>query len=225
MTGPLALVGGDEWGDGCSFDAELLEASGATEVLVLAAAAAYEHPARAIDRARAWFEGLGVAVRSSSVLQRGDALDQARADEVRAARFVYLADGSSLHLRSVLKDTPVLEALRATWAEGAAVAGSGAAAEVLCDPMVDPRGGAFTVGLGLVPGVTVVAQAEATFAHDHRRTLELADATLAVVGVPARTALVADDGGWRSAGVGQVVVHRAGRPVDISTLAPLAPPS
>ena len=46
--GILALVGGGEWTEGCSFDAELLAASGGTEVLVLPTAAAYEKPERVV---------------------------------------------------------------------------------------------------------------------------------------------------------------------------------
>ena len=57
--GPLALVGGGEWSDGCDFDAELLAASGGDEVLVLPTAAAYEHPEKAVATAEAWFAELG----------------------------------------------------------------------------------------------------------------------------------------------------------------------
>src|ERR1700730_515967 len=66
--GPLALVGGREWVDGCTFDAELLAASGASEVLVLPTAAAYEHPQRAVARATAWFAAQGVGVRGLMVM-------------------------------------------------------------------------------------------------------------------------------------------------------------
>ncbi len=52
MAGTLALVGGNEWQEKCTFDRGLLEASGGKEVLVLPTAAAYEHPQRAVDQAR-----------------------------------------------------------------------------------------------------------------------------------------------------------------------------
>ena len=207
VNGPLALVGGDEWRPGCSFDEELLAASDGAEVLVLPTAAAYEHPERAVAAASDWFAGFGGQVCGLDVLERRDALDADKAAAVRGARFVYLSGGSPLHLRSVLKETPVWEALVAAWDDGAVIAGSSAGAMVLCDPMVDPRGGAFTVGLGMVVNLAVLAHAEPDVATAHHRTLELASAGLAVAAVPARTALVRDpDGSWRSSGAGSVRV-------------------
>src|SRR3954471_11872560 len=106
VTGPLALIGGGEWGDGCrDLDAELLAASGAREVVVVPAAAAYEHPDKAEHRAAEYFESLGVKCRAVPVLHRSDAEDGRIAESVRRAKFVYLCDGSQLHLRSVLKDS------------------------------------------------------------------------------------------------------------------------
>ncbi|MBV8160349.1 MAG: Type 1 glutamine amidotransferase-like domain-containing protein, partial [Acidimicrobiia bacterium] len=138
MAGVLALVGGNEWQEKCSFDRGLLEASGGGEVVVLPTAAAYEHPDRAVEHARRWFEPLGGTVRSLDVLRRHDAEDEGTAATVRAARFLYLAGGSPMHLRSVLKDSVLWDAIVEAWEGGAVLAGSSAGAMVLCDPMVDP---------------------------------------------------------------------------------------
>ncbi|MDQ3574070.1 MAG: Type 1 glutamine amidotransferase-like domain-containing protein [Actinomycetota bacterium] len=218
-TGTLALVGGGEWQEGCSFDADLLEASGANEVLVLPTAAAYERPERAVTEATRWFQGLGATVRDLDVLQRGDAEEEANAAAVRDARFVYLAGGSSLHLRSVLKDSAVWDALVAAWQHGAVVAGSSAGAMVLTDPMVDPRGGAFTVGLGLVSHLAIVPNYDSWSPEKAHRTLELAPAGLPVVGIEERTAVIRDpDGSWRSAGAGRVSVFVDAREASLEAL-------
>jgi cyanophycinase len=221
VPGPLALVGGGEWTDGCDFDKTLLEASGATEVVVLPTAAAYEHPARVVDRAVTWFAGLGVGARGVDVLRRPDAAEPSNVEAVRGARFIYLAGGSPMHLRSVLKDSPVWDALVAAWTDGAALAGSSAGAMVLCDPMVDPRGGAFTLGLGLAAGLTVVPHHDQWSADKLHRTLQLAPKGLAVVGVDERTALVRLDGGrggWQAAGAGGVHAWRDGQAIELADL-------
>ncbi len=219
-AGTLALVGGQPFTSGCTFDADLLEASGGTEVLVLPTAAAYEHPERVVEAAAAHFEALGGHAAGLDVLARPDALDPEAAERVRAARFVYLAGHSPLHLRSVLKDTPVWDALVAAWEDGAVLAAADAAARVLCDPMVVPRGGAFTVGMGLLPDLAVIPH------HDHwsedkaHRTLLLAPADLLVVGIDDATALVRrGDGRWTVEGAGGVTVFRDRQEVDLTALA------
>ncbi|MCU1354178.1 MAG: peptidase dipeptidase [Acidimicrobiales bacterium] len=219
MSGHLALVGGGEFTEGCAFDARLLAESGADEVLVLPTGAAYEHPQRVVERAVAWFATLGAAARGLDVLARPDAFDPANVAAVTAARFLYLAGGSPMHLRSVLKDSPTWDALAAAWHGGAVLAGSSAGAMVLCDPMVDPRGGAFTLGLGLLANVAVIP------AHDHwsedaaHRTLRMSPPDLVLAGIDERTALVRDpDGTWSAEGAGQVAVFVGGRPADLSAL-------
>lgn len=205
------MVGGGEWTEGCTFDADLLQASGGNDVLVLPTAAAYERPERVVASAAEWFARFGAAVEGLMVTSRADAEDDGAAAIVRGARFVYLSSGSPLHLRSVLKGSKVFQSLREAWADGAVVAGSSAGAMVLTDPMVDPRGGALTVGLGLVDMLTVVPhfgdRHEDAHGEKLHRSVALAPDGLPVVGIPERTALIRDpDGGWRSSGQGQVAV-------------------
>jgi cyanophycinase len=211
MSGSLILVGGAEWQEGCSFDQEAWEAAGRPEVLVLPTAAAYEHPDRAVATAAAWFASFGAEVRGLDVLARPDAEREDHAATVAGARFIYLAGGSPLHLRSVLKDSPVWSALVSAWEGGATVAGSSAGAMVLTDPMVDPRGGAFTLGLGLIAPLAVVPHYGGWSQEKTRRTLELAPAGVPLIAIDERTAAVRDaPGSWRTAGAGRVYVFLDG---------------
>jgi cyanophycinase len=211
LAGVLALDGGAEWQAGAVFDAELLERSGADEVLILPTAAAYENPERAVETASKWFSTLGATARGLMVLRHVQANDEANAELVRQARFIYLSGGSPLHLLSVLKGSLVFAALANAWRDGAVVAGSSAGAMVLADPMVDPRGGAFTVGLGLVEELAVVPHHDSGSAHHFWRTLELAPAGLPIAGIPEHTALIRDtDGSWRSVGEKSVTVYLDG---------------
>lgn len=214
--GELALVGGSEWLPGCeAFDIELLDAAGTREVLVLPTAAAYWHPERAIETAASYFSGLGGSVKACMVLRRSDAEDRANAGLVRAARFIYVAGGSVLHLRSVLKASPVWDALVEAWAGGAVLAASSAGAMVLGDAMVDPRGGALTLGLGLLRQLAVLPHASTWSEEKTHRTVKLASAGLRIAAIDERTALLRQrDGRWRQAGEGDVTIwvdgHRAG---------------
>lgn len=219
MTGPLALVGGAPFSAGCSFDADLLAASGGTDVVVLPTAAAYEHPGREVDTAAAWFASIGGSVRGAPVLTRRDALVADNVDLVAGARFLYLCGGSSMHLRSVLKDSPVWDALVGAWEAGAVLAASSGAARVLCDPMVDPRGGAFAVGLGLIPGLAIIPHHDNWSREKAHRTIQLAPKGLPIAGIDDRTALIREpDGSWRSQGAGEVAIFVDGAAQPLSAL-------
>jgi cyanophycinase len=217
--GPLALVGGAEWTEGCTFDRELWEASGRAEVLVLPTAAAYEHPQRAVDTAAQWFAAFGATARGLMVVGRRDAENPAMAREVADARFIYLGGGSPLHLRSVLKDSPLWGSLTAAWRSGAVLAGSSAGAMVLGDPMVDPRGGALTLGLGLVPHLAVLPHYDTWSEEKAHRTVQLATGHLRIAAVDERTALIRNpEGNWRAAGAGAVTVYVDGMVAGLDAL-------
>ena len=210
-SGTLALIGGGEWGEHHqTLDRRLLGLAGTTEILVLPTAAAFEHPERVADVAARHFEPLGVTVRTLAVLHRRDAEDADTAAVVEQARFVYLADGSPMHLRSVLKSSPLFDAMLAAYRNGAVIAASGAGATVLCDPMVDPRGGAYTVGLGFVAGVAVFPYHGSAADHLRQRSVELRPREAVLVGIDEETALVREPGpSWSVAGAGQVTIYAA----------------
>jgi cyanophycinase len=207
-AGSLALVGGREWSPGArEFDADLLARSGGDEVLVLPTAAAFEHPERIEARAAEYFGGLGATARTLPVLHRAEAEDADLAEQVRAARFVYLADGSPLHLRSVLKGSMLFDALVAAYEGGGVLAASGAGATLLCDPMVDPRGGAYTVGLGVVKNLAVFPYHGTAADHLRERSIDLLPHSAVLAGVDEETALIKGADGWNVAGAGAVTLY------------------
>ncbi len=85
--------------------------------------------------------------------------------------------------------------------------------------MVDSRGGAFTVGLGVVSQLAAIPRYD-EWSHDKvRRTVELAPKGVTVVGIPRRTALLRDEtGAWSASGAGEVSVYIDGEPAAVGDL-------
>ena len=204
MAGTVALQGGGPFEANDELDRRLLgSVGGAGRVVVLPTADAYEHPERLVASAMNWAERLDVDVEALMVMRRAEANDLGAAAVAASAKAVYVVGDQPLHLRSVLKDTPLWEAIVGVADGGGLVVGVGGSADALCDPMIDPRGGAFTLGLGLVRGLALVTMAETWSPERLHRTKELADTTL--VTLASGTALVRDgDGTWERVGVLEV---------------------
>ena len=203
VTGTIALQGGGPFTANDDLDRRLLIEVGAQKVVVLPTADAYEHPDRLVETARTWGSRLGVDVEALMVLDRRGALEEAHAAAVAAARAVYLVGDSPMHLRSVMKDTPVWAGVSRVLTEGGLVVAVGTSAAAICDPMVDPRGGAFTLGLGLVSGLALITEAETWSADRLHRTRKLATMPLGIL--PTATALVRREAGWENVGGAEVV--------------------
>ena len=224
MSGPLALVGEGEWSEPCAFDGELLAHSGGTVVTVLPTAAAYEQPDLATARAAAHFARWDATVEVVPVLDRSAARVEANVEQVPAARFMYLASGSAMHLLSVLKQTPLWDAIVAASEGGAVLAAAGPSATVLCDAMVDPRGGGFGVGLGLVHQLSLIPRYERWSNEKSRRTIQMAPKGLVLAGIPAASALVRSaQGVWAPAGEPGLRLFRDGQPVELAALNATSP--
>jgi cyanophycinase len=203
MSGILALQGGGPFAANDDLDRRILATAGANRVVMLPTADAYEHPALLVAAAMQWGERLGVEVEALMVMRRSEAMDKGAVGVVRAASAVYLVGDQPLHLRSVLKATPLWEAITQVLADGGVVAATGGSAAAMCDPMVDPRGGAFTLGLGLINGLALVTEAETWSTDRLHRTLKLANTP--IVEMPSGSALVHTTDGWEL--VGDLTVH------------------
>lgn len=203
MNGILALQGGGPFVANDDLDRRLITAAGATRAIVLPTADAYEHPERLVAAAMHWGERLDIEVEALMVMRRSEAMDKGAVGVLHGARAVYLVGDQPLHLRSVLKATPLWDAITQVLEDGGVVAATGGSAAAMCDPMVDPRGGAFTLGLGLAIGLALVTEAETWSPERLHRTLKLANTPL--VELPSGAALVRTDAGWER--IGDVTVH------------------
>ena len=203
MNGILALQGGGPFVANDDLDRRLIAAAGATRVIMLPTADAYEHPELLVAAAMTWGERLDVEVEALMVMRRGEAMEDGVVGLIRGARAVYLVGDQPLHLRSVLKGTPLWEAIVQVQVNGGLVAATGGSAAAMCDPMVDPRGGAFTLGLGLIDGLALVTEAETWSTDRLHRTLKLANTP--IVELPSGSALVRTVEGWER--VGDMTVH------------------
>jgi cyanophycinase len=90
---------------------------------------------------------------------------------------------------------------------------------VLGETMVDPRGGALTLGLGLLSQLAVLPHASSWSEEKTNRTVKLASGGLRIAAIDERTALLrAPDGRWRTAGEGRVAIWLDGRVVGLEAL-------
>lgn len=201
MTGRLVLQGGAPFVGNDDLDRRLVQGLRGP-IAVLPTADAFEGPEKMIEAARAWSERLGVKVQAVEVYSRAAAMEQAHADALRNAAAVWVVGDSPIHLRSCIMGTPVLDALAWQAVNGLLVAVAGSAA-AMCDPMVDPRGGAYALGLGLVTKLALIAESEQWPKDRLSRSLDLANTT--VVEVPTGSALERSSGEWKMHG--DVTVH------------------
>ncbi|WP_116999062.1 hypothetical protein [Desertimonas flava] len=201
--GTLAFFGGGPFAANDDTDRRLIAAAGADRVVVLPTADAFEEPAALVAASMSWAERLGLDVEALMVLQRHDADDLGAAGVIDTAAAVYLVGDSSMHLRSVLKDTPVLRSIEGVLERGGLVAAVGPSAAALCDPMLDQRGGAFTLGLGLVSGMAVIPATEEWSEERLHRTRALANTPL--VELPTGSAAILTAAGWEL--TGDAVAH------------------
>ena len=198
MTQYVALQGGGPFTANDEFDAQILSAHPGY-VAILPTAEAFENPDDQVQLSVAWAKRLGITTKLCAVYSRADAREESFATIIAEAAVVYVVGDSPIHLRSTLKDTVVFDAVAA---HSCVVATAGSAA-AMCDPMVDPRGGAFALGLGLVRGIAAITESEQWPDERLQRTLSLANTS--VVEIPTGAALICDNGTWSTHGA--VVLH------------------
>jgi cyanophycinase len=213
-AGPLALVGGDELKPGNEpQDRVLVEAAGGGPAYVLATAAARHRPDLAVENARRWFGGLGLATEELPATKRSHVTSPELVERARAGRFFYLVGGDPGIVPSLLAGSPMWAAVLEAWRVGAALAGSSAGAMALAEwtlvrhRMPGDHRRRYVPALAVVPGVAVLPHFD-TFGHRWiDSALEAAPREdVVLVGPDERSAAVWSDGTWTALGDGGVTV-------------------
>jgi cyanophycinase len=199
--GIVVLEGGGPFVANDALDRQVLGGLGGP-IAILPTADAFENPDELIASAHNWANRLNLEVVICGVFTRADAREDHHARTVKSAKAVVLAGDSSIHLRSTLLNTPVWEAIEHQ-AESGIVVGVGNSAAALCDPMIDPRGGALGLGLGLVTMLTAIVESEQWQSERMLRTRQLAKGSVAII--PTGSAVVCRNQQWSV--VGDAVIH------------------
>ena len=213
MAGQIGLAGGEEFRAGCEdMDREIIRASGQSPAKVLIVPTAQlTGPAKAANDGTTHFGALGGDASALMVLNGEDAQDPKFVERVAGAGVIYFTGGNPDHLLSVLRNSPLMEAVLQAHAAGAVVAGSSAGAMVMGSMMRRPSSGGWLEALGVVPGVGVLPHHERRDPEETWRDLKnSAPRGLTVLGVDARAGCLGNPGNWRVVGSGNVTVYRDG---------------
>jgi len=218
VTGPLALVGGDEFKPGNEDqDALLVQVAKSRRgvAYIVPTAAARGGPQQAVDNATRWFARLGLAVEELHVLTRSHANNESIAAQAAAGSFFYLVGGDPGHTATTLRETAVWRAIVAAWEKGAVLAGSSAGAmamgewTLIRDRFKGDSRRLYRPALGLLRRLAVLPHFE-TFGHRWAATaLERAPTEDTILlGIDERSAAVWDGRAWTAHGPGSVTVIR-----------------
>jgi cyanophycinase len=212
MAGPLALVGGAEFGPGNEDQDRLLAEAAAGRPALVVCAAVRTHPEQAVATARRWFATLGVDVTELRVRSRSDAAAAATVEAARSAGLVYLAGGDPGRTVQILAGTPVWDGIVSAWRAGAALAGSSAGAMALCrwtlvrDRWPDHTTRRAAGALALVPDCALLPHFDTFGARWIPSAQQALGVGTTLLGVDERSAAVWQAGQWSAAGPGAVTV-------------------
>jgi cyanophycinase len=197
-------------------DRRLLEHAGRPPVRVvcLPTAAATE----GAETVRRWarmgvehFARLGAQVESVEIVDRKTADDEALAERIRAANFVYLSGGKPDYLYRTLTGTRAWQAIAGVLAQGGVVAGCSAGAMIFGERIPSfPTLWPFGPGFGHLAGTVVMPHYDEVGAG-LKRLLKLMVGRSTLVGIDGDTALVEHRGRFTVLGAGGVTVWNSAR--------------
>jgi hypothetical protein len=207
VTGSTFAVGSIDALRALVAEPALLGLTSNDDVIVVPTAAAFTGMTESAMVAAAVFESSGVRVEALMAGDRAALRDPYFARRVSEANLVVITDGSPLHARSVWRDSPFGEAL----GTASTIVAIGSVSTVLCEVMIDPRGGAPTTGLAYRSGAALCLAASD---EQMLRTRSLLSSDVALVTIGLSGIVQHDANGWRALR-GEVIVTRGQDPAEL----------
>jgi cyanophycinase len=221
--GQLVIIGGAEDKEGdCKVLREFVRSAGGTKARIVVMTAATELPREVGEDYIRVFERLGVEeVRIVDTVTREDASSSSALEAIEKATGVFFTGGDQSRITSIIKDTPLYDAIHKRYAEGIVVGGTSAGAAMMPDVMIVEGDSETTprvdivdmgAGMGFLPGIVV----DQHFLQRGRlgRLLSALAQQPAVLGfgIDENTAVVVSDNKFEVVGEGAVTV------VDVSEI-------
>ena len=211
MAGLIALVGGDEFREGCEeMDRAILEATGVSSpsLVVIPTAAVEGSPSMAASHGVGYFSGLGANASPLMALDAAHANDDGLLSPIDSADIIYFTGGNPAYLLDVLTDSLLLTKLHDALDRGAILAGSSAGAMVFGSWM---RFKEWRQTLGIAQGVAALPHHERADPDVVASELaETAPPGIVVLGIDGKSACLGGPVEWKALGAGGVTVYQGG---------------
>lgn len=163
------------------------------DVTVLTTASAFTNPKKTYLRLKDQLGALATSVREVPVFNHHDANAQPCIYEGQTDTLI-ITDGSAIQLLSVLKASRLLGLIEDDHQRGVNIIACGEAAGALCDPLVDPRGGGLSIGLGWIKDLSFSSKNEIS-QPTIERAMRMASPEVSFVHASTNTGLLRDGSG------------------------------
>jgi cyanophycinase len=235
-SGQLVIIGGAEDKEGdCTILREFVRRAGGTKARIVVMTVATGLPREVGENYIRVFERLGAEdVRIVDTVEREDADSATYLEAIEKATGVFFTGGDQARITSILKGTPIDEAIHRRYAEGIVVGGTSAGAAMMPDVMIiegdsetNPRVEVVEMGpgMGFLPGVVIdqhflqrgrlgrlisaLAQQPAVLAFgiDENTAIAVSDSKFEVIGEGAVT--VVDESEITHSNIGEILKDEA----------------
>lgn len=152
------------------------------------------------------FSRLGAQAEALRVIDRESANNEAFAEKVRGANFIYLSGGRPNYLYDSLENTRVWEAILSVLKHGGILAGCSAGAMIMGEAFFSFSGDRS--GFQFIPGAMIMPHFDEIPESRLKQRLTMIPPNLTLLGIDGNTALVQHNGLYEVVGSGSVSVWR-----------------